>query len=411
MYSPGGNNRPVLLILLGVGVVAVLVFFANRIVEREGVDLIFSGVDDADVQADWLVTRAAWDGTGAYEDPDRLASHYGVNYAYVVPEGVEKPESGASHPRTPGALLLQTPLLLVEFDGLYLISVVANVALIALLGAVCVRLVGWPNSWMLLVIPLVVVSRPSIWTVRFGAQSVVVALLLAYVWVSLGKGDSVGSGLALSVAATLKVFPLLLIPVAFVLGRRKAAMAALIATAALGTAGLLLPGVQLDRAIAALAQNSSLWVEFGANGSMAGALTRVGMDPGVATIVGLSSVVIATAVLLVWGKKSERTVLGLLAITTTLALLGPSLSWLALDLLIVPIALWLVSHWSIDRPAAVVGIVWVAAQFLGPTVGPWVGLISFAGRALVAGGILWRLEQLRPFTGRVDRGRMPRQAI
>ena len=76
----------------------------------------------SDARADWIVTKAFISGLDPYADIRTLADQFGVEYV--------NPGLGEvlSHPRTPGALLLQTPMAWFDIDTATALVILTGVA-------------------------------------------------------------------------------------------------------------------------------------------------------------------------------------------------------------------------------------------------------------------------------------------
>lgn len=223
-----GRRALVAAVLLAVGLMAA--FQGNGFPASE-TDLVSS-----DSLFDWVTTRAAWDGRSPYAPIGHLLTRY---TAFA-----EHPAAWVVHPRGPGALLIQTPLLLVGPDrvlALQTVLIVLSVAGFILIACSIARLPWWSP------IPLAVVffTEPIAHAFTTGSQAPIIAFLLAATWKTLQRGDSAWSGLPAGVAASLKLFPLVLIPLLWARGYRRCALGMGATVAGFTLAGSLLPGVTL----------------------------------------------------------------------------------------------------------------------------------------------------------------------
>ena len=160
---------------------------------------------DADIKYDWLSVNGAV-ASNAYDDILDLGQQEDVHLAIHLPHGVDGP---ATHPRTPGAIFLSLPLLLVDFDALFALWTGVIVALGVMLLWFCTDApTGRRFPWIL---TLFFLSSPFLTTLRFAGQSMVVAAAVLVAWVLYQSRHDIPAGLLLAVAGTLKLFPLILI--------------------------------------------------------------------------------------------------------------------------------------------------------------------------------------------------------
>lgn len=218
---------------------------------------------DLDIQADWLVAKAAVDGLDPYVGVEELAAHYEVDYAFNRPD--DSPED-ASHPRTPGAIILSLPLAAVPYDDL---AVVTNgLGLLLIAGAAYYPLRRAHPLVIVAVVLICLTSRTAVWALRFATQAPILAACAAFMLPVIRK-DRASAGIALGIAATLKAFPMLMIiPLAF-MRRWKAVGWAIGTSVALNAVGLMLPHIHLGRAVEALSAASDRWFQLGGNISLA----------------------------------------------------------------------------------------------------------------------------------------------
>ena len=234
---------------------------------------------DADIKYDWLSASGAVS-SNAYDDILALGQQEGVHLAINLPHGAVGP---AVHPRTPGAIFLSLPLLLVDFDALFAAWVGVTVALgVVLLWFSAKIPLGGRFFWILI---LFFLSSPFLTTLRFAGQSIVVALAVLVAWVLYQARQDLPAGLLLAVAGTLKLFPLFLLIPMVLQKRFRPVVFTVIGLIALNTAGLLLPGVALHDAIEAMLNGGSVWFRMISNGSMSKGLATLGMPAWEAQLV------------------------------------------------------------------------------------------------------------------------------
>lgn len=184
-----------------------------------------------DFAYDWLTSRAFVTG----EDPLRPLSDLAASQDLQT-------ELESIHPRTPGALLLQAPIAPIPWTAV----VTAGQCLVAAATVWLTWMAGHAlhRPWLVLTAPALLLVPPfteAMWT---GNTAILVAALIMWTWHS-------GSGWGVGLAATLKVWPWLLVPALFVSGHRRVAAQAAGAIAALNILPLALPNVSVGQTIAA----------------------------------------------------------------------------------------------------------------------------------------------------------------
>jgi hypothetical protein len=276
-----------------------------------------------DLKADRLTALAALDGADPYAPLSELTVTYESDLGWTH-----------VHPRTPGALVLQVPLAALPESWLRAVSVVVTAAAVVATTVVALRLRPVGPVVAALVIVLIGVSSIAVEAVSVGAQSSVVALLLAVAWWRTREGDDMLAGVAVGVAITLKLFPWLLL-VLLVFRRRITALWVVVTAAVLNGLGLLFPGVALSGALDALsAANLSESAEL--NGSLIRMLSEwIPAGPltvGLALVGGLLAVVIGRAS---WGM--DRQWFAVLAVS----LAASPLIWRHYALVLIPALVWL----------------------------------------------------------------------
>lgn len=195
---------------------------------------------ESDAVRDWLsVAAVVGEGTPADTLDDLGRAHLGVG------------KGDYPHPRLPGGLLLQMPLLLV--DGLSARAMMDVIVVLSISGLAwaATRINGWRPFW---IIPLgfaMILSPWGISSLAAGSQGPVVAFLIAFAWLRR-------NGVPLGLAATLKVFPGLLIPMLWMAGQRRLAYQAAATFTAVNLLGLLLPDVGLGQFGTLISPNQGL---------------------------------------------------------------------------------------------------------------------------------------------------------
>lgn len=229
----------------------------------------------ADAMFDWVAVQAIT-GDGTPHDPLHELFQY---------QGYSTPVELHPHPRTPGALLLQTPMLLVQEDQARPLMTVVSVAALVVLWWVVVRLTGLDPLWVAAGAAALTLTAPVRVGFAVGAQSLAVAAFIGLAWVWLRENGDTSGGVALAVAATLKLFPGLLVVLLW-RNHRRAAYWALGATAAVNLAGLLLPDVTIAGTVEAFRQTQE--VTLGSSHNMGLGLPLWATTVGVILVVWLA---------------------------------------------------------------------------------------------------------------------------
>ena len=116
---------------------------------------------------------------------------------------------------------------------------------------------------------------PAIWSQRFGTHLPVILLCVAMAYARLRQRDSIGGGVWLAVAATLRIFPGVLL-IALLVGRRfRAAVAMGAALVFLNLVPLLTPHVNLGTTLDAMTSTTSAWFDIESNISLGRAMSRL----------------------------------------------------------------------------------------------------------------------------------------
>lgn len=186
------------------------------------------GGSPSDAAFDWYATSAVFGDGTPYEPLNEIST---LNAAHV-------------HPRAPGALLLQLPLTAVSVDVAVLIERLVVAGSMVVLAWAAGRIGRWPAWVMVVVGGLLVATNPGQTAIDVGSQGPLVAALIGVSWVTRRGGP-------LGVAAVLKLFPLLMIPMVWWHDRKMAYSAAGV-FAALNVAGLLLPDVSVVGTVTAM---------------------------------------------------------------------------------------------------------------------------------------------------------------
>lgn len=330
---------------------------------------------DADVKYDWLVTQEALrPGGDAYTDISELADQYELEIEVNADPAITV---SRRHPRTPGALLVQIPLVLVSQDLLFALASFVSIICIGWLSTIRPGDGSNPSPRIVLLVALATI--PTFQTLRFAGQGALVAVLVLIGWLAIRNDRPKLGGVLIGIASLLKLFPLILLIPLIRHRRDKASIAVVTTFLSANLIGLALPGVSLASSIEALSNASALWQGLYSNGSVLRILDLLG-------VTGTTALATATAFLLVCGflltrdMSTSSSPFAWLA----LALLVLPLSWASYDLVLLPaIASTLVSEFRSDRVTGlVVLLLWLGPVLLPPLMDQS-GSFSFVVRALI----------------------------
>lgn len=294
----------------------------------------FTGILDG--ERDWLTTRAAWDGHGAFRSIGDLVEHYGS--PHMGRDGV--------HPRLPGAFLLLAPLALVPVGGVALAWGLVSGLLLAGLVWWLTRHLGIPDTFPVWLV--VVIVSPLLWSAfQSGSGSVLFAGLLIGTALLVREGRPAWAGAAFASAVTLKLFPILLVPVLLVASPLALAWASVIFVA-LNVVGLLLPGVTLTGSTASVLASSGEWWGRANNRSISALLHDgfgVPMQTGLLVSAFLGSVAI---LVLAWVARREGGFLPAWTASMAVMIAVIPYSWSHYDVVLIAAPLLLAARWP-DR--------------------------------------------------------------
>lgn len=361
---------------------------------------------DADIKYDWLVTREALrSGGDAYRDVLEMAHDEGVSVAVHAGAGVE---TLTGHPRPPGTIVLQLPLVAVPYDLLFATSVL--VATLAL-GVVVFLVDRRRNPRSALISAGALLLTAPLWVnYRYAGQAAVVAALALAGWSALRDRDRALGGVLIGLASVLKLFPAFLIIPLLLTKRWKASLALVGTGLILNLMGLGLPGVSAGRALPELASATATWVGVPANGSLVRPLIAMGLPAAVAQVAALSLVALLVGVL-VWQRKAVARRAAMLPFPwLAIGLLVIPLSWNSYDLAIAP-ALSLMAT-SANRRSHLLGLfglgLWLAPVLVWPNGVTLYGPLSMFVRVLV---VVMSFHALHDFSDWSMRSVQPRLEV
>lgn len=351
----------------------------------------YAAHEAADSTADWLVTRTALDGGDPYADIASIAESQ--EPTYVVFRVPSMGPGDFVHPRPPGALLLQVPLTLLSTPALHVLMAMTVTGALAGLIILSRHIAGLPVWTVYAGILIGVLARPVALAVAFGVQSGIIALLVVAGWWWTREKDGWRGGVAIGLAATLKLFPALLVLVLLRFRRFKAATALLVTLAVLNLAGMAVFGIGLSEVKQGLDEAVVTWLPFDANASIGAALDWLGVQAGTA---GTLSWVIAGAAAVVFLIRPPRFDWAF-AVVLVLALLGSPLSWEHYDLALIPFVALAWRDARTGLPRVAIGI-WATSFVLSGVVhrldlSVWLkvlltGSVAFATRLVLLAALL-----------------------
>ena len=383
--TPAKSRRTHLALFAWVLLVLVLAFGAWTHIRSVNAAL-------TDARADWIVVSAAIEGMDPWADLRDLGARLGTQY---LPVGdVELGEFFRAHPRTPGALLLLTPLSAFGPDAAYPLMVVLTSVAAALASLFALtKHRSMPLGAMSVVAIALAGSGAYLSALEFGTQSVFILLLISATWLLTRDGDSIGGGIALGVAATLKLFPLLFIIPLLAYKRLRAVVAAGLTVVILNAAGVLVLDLDPGR-VFGLLDAADEWLVASFNGSLAMPLAAVGLNPALASLVVSAVAVIVALGSVRRGWSFDFTV----AVLIVVSVLCAPLAWPHYDVLLFAVVAYIISRRGTPNQ-----IVWwmvgffVGLQLLSPAINSVLGSPSFSTLGITS--ILGKLVLLGALAG------------
>ena len=382
-WKPSRVQLAVLILLFGS-------FFSLLMLQQTG--LARRIPPSADSFADWLVTRAFFDGLDPYTPLEDLAKSYDIPYV--------SPLLGANPPapRLPGAFLVEAPMLLTTPVG-------ASQGMVAL-GCVAVAWALWRASerrrvsWILGAgyMAIGLVSGMALWGFGYINTSIVIVGMM--VLISNHADDRRGGllhGGAIAIAATLKVFPLILL---FAMARRRkwatVGWGAGIFLA-LNLLPLVTPQVSVDGVMSVLAETFDTWFSGGGlnNVSMLAALDR--LIPMTDTTVALVQVAVLALGLgsIVWRQPSLEFEQGALLL---LGLMATAIVWPHYMLLALPFLLLIVANplTSLVTRVTLIGCTLLLIPARPSPLWPLATVMMFVALVMDGGNERTRLDRPKP---------------
>jgi Glycosyltransferase family 87 len=317
---------------------------------------------NGDSIADWLVTKAFVAG----EDPYLPVSDLGE--VLGVPWESANSEANPVHPRLPGAFLVQLPMVLGDaVTASWAVVVAGYLGILFSLNLLARRLTA-PFAAALLYLAVALVSGPALWGFAFVSQAVLLVGILGIVaWHPSEAAHAWVRGIAIGIAGTLRLFPLLLL---FAYARRRdwKTIAWSVGTfMSLNVIAVLVGNIALDRVIDAFAASLDTWFRVFSNISLLAWLDRAVGLPN-AALLPLQVALVGVGLLIIWRRRPNiESELGALIV---LGVAGISVSWPQYVLAILPfllvVAIQRESSW-LWRGLAVLCLI----PFFGLLPDPW----------------------------------------
>lgn len=338
-------------LLAALALSALAIWMAFRIV----------GVTDpseTDATADWITVRAAFMKLDLFQDIHDLAEATGASY--VSSGTVIFGDEAIVNPRTPGSILLMSPMAFLDWDDAYMVVVgLSAVAFLLLINYALPRLCRVGLSDLFVPILGVVVGLAYVQNFRWGTVSIPITLLVTLAWSRVRMGRS--TGVALGVASTLKLYPgAMAIPLLVNRVTRRSGVVAAVTFGLLNIGGVAITGVSLGVSARMIQTGGSTWLTHPGNLSLPAVLSRSGL-PGWVTYV-----VVVAGALAVVGVSLSRPINQSIALSLALAVVVSPLSWVHYDVLVIPVLmiLWCMrADWKWAGPVVLIWIlINVAAQ-------------------------------------------------
>lgn len=325
-----------------------------------------------DAAGDWLTTRASVDGVSPFLPVDELAARYDVPVDDLPPDAV--------HPRFPGALVLQLPLLMVSWSSVLSWMTAVNLLALALVG-------WWLWRWrgvtsVAIGLPFLVLTPLFLELVAHGGHVGPLVLMLTGAWWLASKQYEVAAGLLVGGLAVLRGFPLLLLPALWLSGRRAAAWWGAAAFLALNGAGMLAFDLGLAEVVSGMALGTGLFGPDVHNASVPGLLSRTGLSWELAVPIGMIAALGGWA----WSvRRGRRSLDSMLGVTVPAMLLASPLSWPSYHLLYLPVFAWWVAANQV-RTAKAAATIFGGAYAGWHVAGTWLsGPLSGISNVFMAG--------------------------
>ncbi len=323
----------------------------------------------ADIKNDWIVADALLSGDNPYRDLHSLTNEYAPG-AYEPPGEPGTELEPTRTPRTPGAIVLAIPWTLLDIEEATQWNNLLSVFLtIPILGTVL-----WKRGDPLWLFSAVAMAwcAPMLWNLKFSNVSAIVALFIAWYVLVADRSDSGWAGVPIAFAATLKVFPAILIVYAAVRRRWRTVIVAALGLIVLNLGPVLLPEVRLVDAVDALFSATSNFGFSDFNVSF-GYPILDSFDP----LAFAAVVLVALVGVLAWVSSRHHSVAvdGLLILSLATVLVP--ISWPHYALFLIPFVLTILIEGTTHLASR--GVIVAGLLLMVPTDIPW---LTQAGVAL-----------------------------
>jgi hypothetical protein len=192
----------------------------------------------------------------------------------VAAHGYPPPPVAGMNARTPGALLLQLPLLLIP-ERVLLLTTVGLVLIQLAFALFLTKRIVTASKMPLAAGPLFFVSFPAVTAIMFGATTVL--LMVDFVLLAWAFRDRRWAGVPLGLAMASRLWPALIAVGFWIGGYRRTAVHSIGVCVVISTIGLFLPAVTLTGTVASVIGGTAAWVTRNQNVSAALTATRIGI--------------------------------------------------------------------------------------------------------------------------------------
>lgn len=219
-----------------------------------------------DIRLEWVSERAVLQGVDMSTPFDEMAAAIGHP---------ELTTAFTYQPRLPGGVLVNAWIAVAPAGRVlsWMLAVVAVATAVFIYQAQLVMRRTIP----ILVVPFLFVTDTAAALVWHRGTSWLVTICLLACWLQARRGDYWQSGLVLSFAATLRLWPLVVLPALWFAGRRRAAVAAVVGVLSLNALGLLLPGTSIAASLTTFRQPIE-HIDSVVNGSITGLVSNLGLS-------------------------------------------------------------------------------------------------------------------------------------
>lgn len=307
----------------------------------------------SDATHEWLLLKAASAGMSPIEDVKDLAETFDVPYEGPLTQTTTKVLAY----RTPGGLLLTSPLLLVDWYQAHAVaSVVGVAAFLWLILALIPRFSAAPMEKISLPLALCVFSISFREATRWGSLLVVAAVCTT---ILLRNPTGVRSGVSLAVATVLKLFPgMVVVPLLIHRRGRWAAFTAGAIGLVLSIAGSVAFGISPSETLRLFAEGSSPWLLYEYNISLGTSFAMAIHSTLPLVLVPLLGI----AAVITFSLK--RPLVQSIAFGLCVAVLVNPVAWISYGVLLLPIVVWLWARYGAYPIGRYVAFGWLLVEAL-----------------------------------------------